>query len=152
MTEDFHGHLTKADGSHVSLSADEAKAIWESIEAAGVARAVKLPDQQSAIDAMMEAWVRLKELGWRDAIYCPKDGSRFQVIECGSTGVFDCSYSGKWPDGYWMTADGGDCYPSSRPPTLFKLYPEDQAKHDTKMAEARAKYAARSTLDGDGRG
>lgn len=143
---DYHGSMRMADGSRVALSADEAKALWDSIEKRGAERAAKLPDEKTAIGAMFEAYDRLRELGWRDATYCPKDGSHFQVIENGSTGIFDCSYHGEWPDGYWMTYDEHDCYPSSQGPALFKLYPEDQAKYDAKMAAAREKY--RASVDG----
>jgi hypothetical protein len=61
---------------------------------------------------MWEARQRLIELGWRDASYCPKDGTGFRIIEAGSTGVFDAYYSGEWPDGHVISHDGGDSYVS----------------------------------------
>lgn len=103
-------------------------------------RAARLPDERSAIDAMFDAYDRLRELGWREAIYCPKDGTSFDVIEPGSTGIFPCFYSGDWPDGYFMSGEGFECGPSH--PVLFKLRPEDRAKHDAKMEAARARYRA----------
>ena len=62
-----------------------------------------------------------------DAIYCPKDGSVFKVIEFGSTGIFDCHYDGEWPKGRWWTHDGGDLWPS-RPVMYLKPYPEHPLK------------------------
>ena len=66
----------------------------------------------------------LKELGWADAVYCPKDGSRFLAIEAGSTGVYPCYYKGEWPDGHWWTEAHGDLWPSR--PILWKPIPEDK--------------------------
>ena len=67
---------------------------------------------------MFEARQRLMELGWNDAIYCPKDGSEFDAIEAGSTGIHKCHYSGEWPDGHWWIAGDGDLYPSR--PVLYR--------------------------------
>lgn len=78
-----------------------------------------MPNQEAALRVLYMAWERLKDFGWNDPIYCPKDGTHFDVIELGSVGVFDCHYSGEWPDGYWMTADANDLYPSSRPPAMY---------------------------------
>ncbi len=123
MSDDgqYHGHMTMSDGTHVALSADEAKALWEEVERRNKELATRLPDEKSALAAMFEAFCRLKQLGWREAIYCPKDGTPFQAIEAGSTGIFDCSYVGAWPDGSWWVSDGGDLWPAS--PILFRLYP-----------------------------
>ena len=89
-------------------------------------RAVKLPDEQSALNAMFEAYDRLREFGWREACYCPKDGTPFQAIEAGSTGIFDCTYQGEWPTGSYWIADGGDLWPST--PILFRPYPEKEPR------------------------
>ena len=77
-----------------------------------------MPDEAAALALMARAFHRLKAFGWRDAIYCPKDGSHFDVVEAGSTGIFDCTYFGDWPDGSWLIYDGGDIYPSR--PVLFR--------------------------------
>jgi len=138
--EKYFGHLTLQDGSHVPLTEAEAKQIWEETQRRLAERAAKLPDEKTAIRAMFEAFDRLRELGWREAIYCPKDGSAFEVIEPGSTGVFRCHYEGEWPKGSWWIEDDGDLYPSH--PILFRLYPEDEEKRKAKMAEAIAKYRA----------
>jgi hypothetical protein len=120
MTQEYFGHLTREDGTHVPLSKSEAEELLRRCDEEKKARATAMPDENAAIQAMFSAYLRLKELGWRDAIYCPKDGSEFKVIENGSTGIFDCTYSGKWPDGHFMICDGRDIYPTNIGPALFK--------------------------------
>ena len=116
------GHKTFRDAeghySHEPIHKDEADTLWASIEAHRAERAVRLPDERTAILAMFDAYGRLRELGWREACYCPKDGTPFDVIEPGSTGIHPCFYSGEWPTGYFMVGEGIDCGPSS--PILFR--------------------------------
>jgi len=81
-----------------------------------------MPDQKAALKMLSRAFHRLKDFGWRETIYCPKDGRPFQAIEAGSTGIHSAHYEGKWPDGSWWVWDGGDMYPSR--PILFRLNPE----------------------------
>jgi hypothetical protein len=107
--------------------------MWQRAEMAKAKRETEMPDEKSAISHMWNGWYRLKELGWREAIYCPKDGTHFQVIEAGSTGIHDCNYQGEWPTGTWWLYDG-DVWPSR--PILFKLYPADQAVYDAQMKAA----------------
>ena len=85
--------------------------ILEKLEHNKVRRAREMPTGRDALLVMFEAWQRLQELGWGNGIYCPKDGSLFEVCKLGSTGIFKCSYSGEWPDGHAMVQDGGDIYP-----------------------------------------
>lgn len=137
---EFSGHATLADGSHVHLTADDCKALWEASELHREARAAAMPDDARALRVMCEAHERLRELGWREAMYCPKDGSAFEVIEAGSSGIHRCHYQGEWPTGsYWIEADH-DLWPSK--PILFRLYPEDEARRKAKMAEAAARFRA----------
>ena len=91
------------------------------VRAADERRKALIPDEQAALNVMMDAWVRLKDMGWNDAMYCPKDGTWFDAIEAGSTGIHDCRYDGKWPDGTYWIASGGDLWPSH--PILFRLKP-----------------------------
>lgn len=44
-------------------------------------------DEAEAIRLLQRIQLRLKELGWRDAMYAPKDGSTFDCIEVGCTAV-----------------------------------------------------------------
>ena len=87
-------------------------------EADAASRAKRMPTERDAIAAMFDAYLRLKELGWNDAIYCPKDGTPFLSIEAGSTGIHPTHYSGTWPKGSWWVSEAGDLWPSR--PILFK--------------------------------
>lgn len=155
MTEspdDIVGHKTFDTGErgpdgfpvfrHEPLTRAEGEAMWKRAEEQQAERARSMPDEQAAISAMFNAWQRLKELGWNDIMYCPKDGSRFRVIENGSTGIFDCLYEGVWPGGHWTIFDEHDSYPSSIAPALYRLYPEDEAKRKQRMAEAAIRFKA----------
>lgn len=138
----YFGHMTMADGSHVPLTEAGAKALWEATERAQAKAEADFPDEQTALREISRAMQRLRDFRWRDGIYCPKDGSEFEVIEAGSTGIFRCRYDGEWPDGMWMTFADGDVYPSSRPPLMYRHLPEAQAEYDRKMAEAVARFQA----------
>jgi hypothetical protein len=116
------GHTTFSDGHHEPLRQSEATAIIAASNAAKARRAEQMPDERAAIHAFFDAWLRLKELGWKDAQYCPKDGSLFDVIEPGSTGVHRCRYEGRWPNGGWWMVGDDDLWPSQ--PVLFRVQPE----------------------------
>ena len=125
MNEKIAGHKTIRDpcGSlrHEPLTESEIKRIVEECEREESERAKKMPDEQSAINQMFDAYLRLKELGWNDAIYCPKDGSLFSAIEAGSTGIHACNYIGEWPNGSWTVYDG-DAWPAH--PILWRTRKE----------------------------
>jgi len=154
MTEspdDIVGHKTFDTGEcdpetgfpmlrHEPLTRFEGESLWNEVKRRDAERIDRIPDEKSAIKAMFDAWLRLKEFGWNDIMYCPKDGTKFRVIENGSTGIFDCIYEGEWPDGHWTMFDGRDSYPSSIAPPLYRLYPEDEIKHKQRMAEAAARW------------
>lgn len=88
--------------------------------------AQEMPTEQDAIDAMYRAYSRLRDLGWSDGIYMPKDGTAVTVIQIGSTGQFKCRYSGEWADGFFNLYDGCDVYPSRSVPPLFKAPSSDE--------------------------
>ena len=75
------------------------------------------------LERMHDAWQGLKACGWKDAIYCPKDGTRFLAIDAGSTGVFPCYYIGEWPKGSWLAEAHGDLWPAR--PILWKPMPSN---------------------------
>lgn len=131
-TPDVVGHKTfhtpERGFWHEPLYADEAQALWDSIEANDAQRAKVMPSEESAIRLMFEAGRRLKDFGWNDAIYCPKDRSTFQVLEFGSTGKHPCIYEGEWPSGSWWIVAQGDMSPSR--PVLWK--PLDAAQPEAK--------------------
>ncbi|QPF81706.1 hypothetical protein IC762_12480 [Bradyrhizobium genosp. L] len=132
---------------HEPLTRAEADALWQHAKTAETKRAEQMPDEKAAIAALWDAHQRLRELGWREPQYCPKDGSDFKVIELGSTGIFDCYYQGKWPDGLYMVSDGGDIYPTSSGVAMFKLTPEAQAQEDARREELRRKFAEARNAD-----
>lgn len=107
---------------------DQAEEMFAQLDKEKEARETAMPNETAAIKQMFDAWLRLKELGWSEAQYCPKDGSPFLVIEPGSTGQHVCSYIGDWPDGdYWIHEE---CDSSSASPILFKpLKEKDEVLH-----------------------
>lgn len=123
IPENLSGTATMADGTIKKLTHDECKKIYEQVNSEKNNRAIKMPTEQDAIDAMFNAYQRLIELGWTEAPYCPKDGSPFKAIEAGSTGIFDCVYSGEWPTGHYLISDHDDLYCSH--PILIKEQDHD---------------------------
>lgn len=85
-------------------------------------RAASMPTEKDALRVLFDAYERLRELGWREWIYMPKDGTEVQLIEAGSTGVHRGHYQGKWPKGSVWIAEDGDLWPSH--PILFKAIAE----------------------------
>ena len=110
MIEKVVGHKTRYDGAHEPLYENEAEALWASCKADDLRRREQMPDSMSAIRMLFDARTRLKDEGWSEGIYCPKDGSEFAIIEYGSTGIFHAVYHGEWPSGMLFV---GDC--CSRP-------------------------------------
>ena len=113
------------------VSEKEFERLLAEIESEKAFRAEKMPDERAAIRQLNEAVTRLKELGWNNAIYCPKDGSMFSVIEAESTGIHECNYQGEWPTGSWWIYDG-DVWPSR--PILWRQRKEDDPKINLGLA------------------
>lgn len=158
---DIVGHKTFDTGEHDEhglpkfrhepLTRAEGEALWEQVEKARIDRAERMPDEQAAIRVFFDAQQRLKELGWRDGVHIPRDGTMVKVIDLGSTGIFDCNCRGEWPRCTWTTYDDRDAYPSSQHPAFFKLKPEDQKKYGARMPAAKAIYQReRDELGEDG--
>jgi len=119
------GHKTLGDGKggyyHEPLYADEAVELLRQVEERKAQREALMPDEDAALKLFFDAWLRLKDFGWREACYCPKDGRAFEAIEAGSSGRHRCHYSGEWPKGgYWIEGNG-DLWPSH--PVLFRDLP-----------------------------
>lgn len=70
-------------------------------------RADQMPDEAAALRVLNEAYRRLQELGWREAIYAPK-GEPLEVIEMGSTGIHKADRDGQGR--FWIY--DGDVWPS----------------------------------------
>lgn len=110
----------------IQCSAEQWDALQEASDAEKAARAGLVPTEQDAINLMFECYQRLRELGWNNAIYCPKDGSEFDAIEAGSTGIHRAHYSGEWPNGHWFITEDGDLWPSR--PILYRVSEEEKAR------------------------
>lgn len=112
---------------------------WDKLVGAGDAekraRSDMMPTEQDAIDLMHQCYQRLQELGWKEAIYCPKDGREFDAIEPGSTGIHRTHYSGGWPTGGWWVSSGGDLWPSR--PCLYRPSPEEIAEREQRAKRFR---------------
>lgn len=122
MSNPIVGHKTIVNEDNTRsckpLRKFEADKILNQIESDDKARATAMPSEQSAIRRIQDGYIRLKDFGWNDAIYCPKDGSKFLAIEAGSTGIHECIYRGDWPTGSWWVLADGDQWPSR--PILWK--------------------------------
>lgn len=112
MSEDkeYSGSMTTTDGKRVMLTPAQARAIWEECERKDAERAKTYPDSLSCLRAMSSAEERLKQLGWRDGRYCPRDGSTFATCQVGSTGMWkgfwsEDSSKDTFSPGYIIAAD-----------------------------------------------
>jgi hypothetical protein len=96
MTEQkqYSGHMTTIDGRHVPITAEQAQSMWEASDRSQRERAERLPDSVACLSAICSADQRLRELGWKKATYCPRDGTEFAVCQPGSTGM----WKGFWTD------------------------------------------------------
>lgn len=98
------------------------RAMWA--EADKKAKDYRDKGEVKLLEQMHDAWAGLKECGWKEIEYCPKDGTRFLAICAGSTGVFPHYYRGEWPDGHWWAEAHGDLWPSR--PILWKPMPSNE--------------------------
>jgi len=119
-----------------------AESLWQQAQEAAAQRAAEMPDEATALTTLNRAYQRLKELGWREAIYSPKanDAAPFLVIEPGCSTPQECTCLGDWPTGSWFVSDGDDLWPSH--PILFKLRPDDEARRQEMLDRARDQYQA----------
>lgn len=136
----YLGHKTLSDGTHVQLSEDEAKALWQMANDAKDKSAADMPTTDDALRTMQRGRSRLRDLGWREAQYCPKDGTRFAVIEYGSTGIFEASYWGEWPDGRVYCCDGFTHPHGMLFKPLADLTDAERAKLDECMGREKAAH------------
>lgn len=140
-TEVMTSLFDKHGSNRIMVNEQEWDATTDVFASRDAARAALMPTEQDAIKLMFEAYTRLKDLGWNDPIYCPKDGSPFDVIEPGSTGIHSCVYHGEWPTGGWWI-DGED--PSR--PVLYRVTAAEIAKRE------KLRAAFRASRDSDGSG
>lgn len=84
---------------------EQAEAIFAEIRRTDAEREAEMPDTKAALHRAHVARERLKSTGWREGIYCPKDGSKFALVEWGSTGIHAGHYIGEWPTGHIYCGD-----------------------------------------------
>lgn len=137
---DYHGHMTMADGSRVALSSEEAERLVRACKEAEAKSAADTPTTAEAVREMQRARERLRRLGWRDGVYCPKDGSTFAVIQYDSTGIFEAHYSGEWPSGFVYCCDGIEHPKGMMFKALADLTNAEREKLDDCMASERAHH------------
>jgi hypothetical protein len=106
MTEspdDIVGHSTHTDGKggrwHEPLTRAVADALWASAIAAKEKRAADMPDVETALRTLTDAYQRLTELGFSGAQYGKKQNVMVELIEPGCSAV---------QRGYWRYHDGKD--------------------------------------------
>jgi len=49
----------------------------------------KTPEETQFLAAMFQAYDDLRNLGWRESMYCPRDRSTVLLISAGTTGIFE---------------------------------------------------------------
>lgn len=136
--DDVVGHKTFSDGNggfrHEPLTRAEGDALWAAAMAAKAERATAMPDERAALNVLWGGFQRLRELGWKEWIYMPKDGTLVDLIEAGSTGIHQGYYSGEWPKGTVWICDEGDAWPSH--PILFRERPTQPPPESTAPASS----------------
>jgi hypothetical protein len=134
MTEKtYHGSMKMSDGSRVALTADEAESLWQAMEKRQADRATRMPDTKSALAELNSAHDRLRELGWHDSRYAPRE-ARFAVCEIGSTGIWSAF---RW-DAY---IHYGDCVTSPGSHMLWKAIDKLDAAERATMEECNRSEA-----------
>jgi hypothetical protein len=104
----------------IKVSHETMQKILADIEANDNLAAEVLPTEKECLNALCYIERRLKKLGFSDALYAPKDGSNFQMIEFGSSGIHEGFYEGEWPHGGFQVLCGdGDTGPSH--PIMYRL-------------------------------
>ena len=101
-------------------------------------RAAAMPTTVDALTHAFDARERLRSLGWREGIYCPKDGTWFAIVELGSTGVHSAYYFGKWPDGNIYSGDFFVPPHAVMWKPIADLTPDERSAVDASDASARA--------------
>ena len=95
-------------------------------ESAEKERAERKEWAHPAMRKIHKYYTDLRNAGWQDAIYCPKDGSFFLAWSPGNILPYRCRYEGEWPDGRWWAYLDGDVWPDR--PVLFKLAPPEDKR------------------------
>jgi hypothetical protein len=130
------GWAKLADGSRIAISEQDARAMMAQVEANEARKAAAMPTTKEAVSALFDAYDRLRQLGWSEGSYCPKDGSPFAAIQRGSTGIFTGFFDGEWPYDFAHIENAGTH------PHGFMWKPLDKL---TEWEEAARQKSAQST-------
>lgn len=85
----------------------------------GFKRAIQVLEERNHILSMFNGYRALIDHhGWREIMYAPKDGTPFEVITVGSTGVFPARWLGE-KDDLLFVEEAGDLWPAQA--MLFRL-------------------------------
>jgi len=114
------------------MTEDRVRDILRAARDEKAARATDMPDDDAAMLAMHRAYQRLRDLGWADAVYSPKDGMVFEALEAGCVVPGRCHYMGEWPNGDWWMHSDTDIWPS-RPILWRKLSKKEIAEPGGQM-------------------
>lgn len=137
---EYRGSATLEDGTRVALTEAEAKALWDASTKAKEDAARDMPTTEEALRAMQSGHSRLRDLGWKEGMYCPKDGTPFAVIQYGSTGIFEGWYMGEWPTGHVYCCDYLDHPHGLLWKALDALTDAERAKMDMCMGREKAAH------------
>lgn len=89
MSDEYHGHATLEDGSHVPLTEEMAKELWEAAERGAADRAALMPTSRDAMRVISDAHQRMQALGWwKGGGLRVKRGDKCAVREDQSTGIW----------------------------------------------------------------
>lgn len=94
------------------MNENEVRDIMRAADEEKARRASDMPDEEAAIRAMHRAYQRLRDLGWAEISYSPKDGTVFEALEAGCVVPGRCHYMGEWPNGGWLMHSDNDLWPS----------------------------------------
>lgn len=110
-------HLNYGDGKGewVAWKQSDVDTLVRQVEEGKRKRAEEMPDDAAALYAVFRGFLRLKELGWKNPIYAPKDGTPLQLLEPDSTGIHEGYRDAKGR--FWITDT--DVWPSR--PMLYRL-------------------------------
>lgn len=83
-------------------------------------RALRGVRERSKVAALFHAFRGLiDEHGWKEIMYAPKDGTVFEVVSVGSTGIHEARYLGE--DLFILDPDIPDLWPANGTAILFRL-------------------------------
>lgn len=130
---DVVGHKTFVDESgsisHEPLTREEAAALVRAAEEWNAKLAEDMPDTETALRVLTDAYRRLEQLGWRSARYAPKKaGVAVDLIEAGCSAFHLGRWRGDKDRGCFFVSSHGDEWPSH--PILFRVPGTPDAEAD----------------------